>query len=199
MRDFYGKNTQKPSSQMGVIDDSFRESNNDSFQFNFKWSVELNEKALEYNEEVSKLDPLYKSVQPINSVLVRMLLKTGKTDDNGIFRAPSTLISIPTNAGAGSIASIESPWPFHDLGVIVAVFKDCYAPISAGDMVQVSPKYTRTIPFGTGNDSTVIVPTAYTHPVADIYNIPVDPSDRHYGYILCPLDGIIAKIQDKNE
>lgn len=143
----------------------------------------------EYNKNIQNLDTDYSSITPTSKVLVRVFLLEPYTTDNGILEPHTQLLRVPTNSGYGSTVSLESPFPYSNKAVVVAV-PPSFSMIKPGNIVQLETNPIKPIVTGSGANASVHVPFAYMHPSAPSFEIPRDSRDKHYGYLLIPFHEI---------
>lgn len=146
-----------------------------------------------YNSEVTNLDSDYMSVLPMSKVLVRVFLLEPNKTENGILEPHTQLLAVPTNSGYGSVMQIESPFPYSNKAVIVAI-PPTFSLIKPGDIVQLENNPVKPIVTGSGANASVHVPYAYMHPSANTIEIPKTCTDKHYGYLLIPFHEIATKV-----
>lgn len=146
----------------------------------------------EYNDRVHILDPLYSSVTPLTSYIVRVFLIEPK-ESEGVFIPYKQLVSVPTANGMAEFAEIESPFPYSNRAVIVSTPMNA-SLIQKGDIVQLANNPVRPQVQGRGHNASVTIPAAYIHPDAATFNIPKNITDRHYGYLNIPVHEILAKL-----
>jgi hypothetical protein len=156
-------------------------------------SQEELESIIAYNNNITTLDEDYARVQPMSKILVRSFLLEPNKSEHGLLEPHKQLISIPTNAGVGSLMEIESPFPYSDKAIIVAV-PEGYTSIKPGDIVQLESNPIKPVTQGHGANATIFIPHSYMHPDAKSLEIPRNSSDKHYGYLLIPYHEISTKI-----
>lgn len=147
---------------------------------------------VDYNSNITTLDPLYSSIKPLTSYIVRIFLREPKVTDEGILIPNKQYIDVPTQNGMGTLQQIESPFPYSNKAIIVAAPE--IGSLKPGDIVQLNSNPIRPIPQGHGKNAVVVVPSAYIHPEAGSYEIPQKPSNKHYGYLILPSHEIIVKL-----
>lgn len=147
----------------------------------------------EYNSNIVNLDADYANVTPMSKILVRLFLHEPNKTENGLLEPYKQLIPVQTNSGVGSLYHIESPFPYSNKAVIVAVPLG-YTSIKPGDIVQLESNPIKPVSNGHGANATVSIPHAYMHTSAPSLEIPRDPTNKHYGYLLLPFHEISVKI-----
>lgn len=194
LRDFSSNKNLKPVTDDEGSKPKVGSTKSDSM-IDFKFTKEYEGKIDKYNENITKHSDMYgKNVVPTQDILVRCYLKN-TVYIGGIAHPPKSLVQLPTQSGYGSIAEVESPYPYSTKAVIVAVPGD-YAPfgLKPGDVVQLGMGAVVSVPAGKGTNSTVLVPTSYLHPDSGLDIVPQDPLSEHYGYLMISADSIKAKL-----
>lgn len=156
------------------------------------WSQDELQQIKTYNENITNLDELYKSIQPINGYVVRVFLFEPQ-DDSGVLIPYKQLVSVPTQNNMAEYAEIESPYPYSNRAIIVASPPTSQF-LKAGDIVQLANNPVKPQVQGRGHNATVAIPSAYIHPDANTFQIPTKPNEQHYGYLFIPIHEIIAKL-----
>ncbi len=146
-----------------------------------------------YNTSVTTLDTDYASLTPTSKILVRVFLHEPNKSEDGLFEPYKQLIPVQTNANVGTLYHIESPFPYSNKAVIVAV-PDGYTSIQPGNIVQLESNPIKPIASGNGANAIVQIPHGYMHVTAPSLEIPRDPTNKHYGYLLIPYHEISVKI-----
>jgi hypothetical protein len=136
---------------------------------------------LDYNTNVINLDPSYTSLKPINKLLVRVFLKEIKVTESGLIIPNTEMVKRPTHSGYGSIDEVESPFPYSQKAVVVAVppfVKD----IEPGDIVYLNTKPIKPEVVGTGQEAMITIPNAFIHPELGS-ELTTDFNSPLYGYL----------------
>lgn len=147
-----------------------------------------------YNKAIMTLDEDYKSIVPMSKVLVRVFLLEPHVTENGLLEPHKQVIPIPTQSGVGSLMEIESPFPYANKAVVVAIPQLPMYAVQPGDIVQLESNPVKPLVSGRGANATIHIPASYMHPSAPSLNIPQDPNNKHYGYLLIPFHEISTKI-----
>lgn len=149
-----------------------------------------------YNEEIVNLDTTYSSIVPMSKVLVRVFLLEPHVTENGLLEPHKQIIPIPSQNGVGSMMEIESPFPYANKAVVVAIPQLPMYAVQPGDIVQLESNPVKPLVTGHGANATVHIPASYMHPSAKTLEIPRDPTNKHYGYLLIPFHEISTKISN---
>lgn len=172
------------------------EDNSEGFIFN----EEYNEKLHAYNASVSTINPLYGLIKPRGSrCLVRVYVATGEIEEGKITKVPMSRVSVPTNSGYGKVMEVASPYPFKTLGVVISTGNHV-TDLNPGDVVQLNHEAVRIGVIGQGDDMSLYLPHAYTHPNDEYY--PEDPMDKGYGYLMVEaslIEAIIKQYVEQKE
>lgn len=140
----------------------------------------------EYNRNITNLDPLYTSIKPVSKTLVRIFLFEPSKTESGLLIPYKQTLPAPTQNGMGTLLEMESPYPYSNKAIVVAI--PGYSTAKVGDIVQLESQMVRVA--GTGQNAQVVVPYGYMHPDANTFIAPIDSSNRHYGYLLIPTQEI---------
>jgi hypothetical protein len=156
----------------------------------FKYDTDFDEKVKSYNNRLNIIDPHYAALKPRGyQVLVRVKCFEAEQEKGGLIRPPRTIVQIPTQSGHGSIGSMESPFPFSPLGVVVAVGNHV-TDLKPRMIVSLSPKVVVARVTGSGDNADMSMPFAFVHPNMDVKEMPTDPDNKHYGYLLVDASDI---------
>lgn len=143
----------------------------------------------EYNANLTQLDEDYKKVVPMSKILVRVFLHEPGKSEHGLLEPHRQLIPIQTNAGVGTLMEIESPFPYSNKAVVVAV-PNGYISIQPGNLIQLESNPIKPIANGSGANARIHIPLSYMHPSAPSLEIPQNCKNKHYGYLLIPFHEI---------
>lgn len=144
----------------------------------------------EYNSNITNFDPLYASIQPLQKILVRVFLSEPSRTEAGLLTPYKQTLPVPTQSGVGSLMEMESPWPYSNKAIVVAVPQ--MTSLKVGDVVQLDMAPVRIA--GNAQNATIVVPSAYMHPDANTTLLSTNPSSKHYGYLLIPTHEISVKL-----
>lgn len=149
------------------------------------YNLDLFESIERYNSNIMNLDSLYSELQPINDVLLRVFLLVPEKTANGLVVPFKKFVPIPTKAGVGSWAEVESPFPYSTKAIVVS------APIEnkyfkAGQIVQLANDQVEAQVVGSGEDAYIRIKNGFMHPDSNLTIAPKDPNNIHYGYLLVP-------------
>jgi hypothetical protein len=152
------------------------------------------DKFTAYNEKVTEIDPLYGALKPLHrQVLLRLLVKDfNRKSDDVLSRSKVEKIPIASGVNDNIIYSdVPNPYPFTKKAVVVACANDYFKP---GELVGLQDKLT--IKFGSQDSGIITVSGAFIHPdyEEDYDNMPEDPEDQHYGYVIVSQDFINVKL-----
>jgi hypothetical protein len=167
---------------------------------NDKHALQLEKDIKEYNENIGKLDPEYKSLAPISKIIVRCYHIETERTESGLILEPKLEVEVPTQAGYGIIGTVKSPYAYQKKAIIVAVperYKnDENTPFKVGAIAQLSTTPLR--PIKKGKDVDFDLPNGFTH---HSYQHPVPPKsikNKHYGYLLVSPHEIDAICPEKS-
>lgn len=136
---------------------------------------------LDYNSTVTTLDTQFTSLKPINKLLVRVFLKEIKVTESGLIIPNTEMVKRPTHSGYGSIDEVESPFPYSQKAVVVAVppfVKD----IEPGDIIYLNNRPVKPEVVGTGQEAMITIPNAFIHPELGT-ELTTDFTNPSYGYL----------------
>jgi hypothetical protein len=160
----------------------------------FVFNEDYNEKLKAYNAGVTTINPIYGMIKPRGyKCIVRVFVGTAEMEEGKITKVPMSRVSVPTNSGVGKIMEVASPYPFKTLGVVVST-GNYVTDLNPGDVVQLSHEAVRIGVIGQGDDMSLYLPYAYTHPNDEYY--PEDPMDKGYGYLMIEASLIEAVIKE---
>lgn len=151
------------------------------------------ENVNEYNKNIHNYDPLYEQVVPMRKLLVRIHASQPEVSKNGIIIPNRPKVPVRTKNGQGIKDMVESPYPFAETAVVIAVPEIYQMTYKVGDIIHLDQ-----IPLiaPTPGDPTVVPRFYYMHPSHQLKMIPTQVTDRHFGYFLLPLEVIDAKINN---
>lgn len=142
------------------------------------YNENLNNKGVEYTQ--------YCDVQPLHNVLVKVFVKEPEITESGLLKPYKQIVPVPTKAGYGDWAEIESPYPYDTLAIVVAK-PDPITTIKVGDMVLLNKNPVEAKVLGQSNEAYITIPNAFTRPEWKEETPPKDPESIHYGYLLIPV------------
>jgi hypothetical protein len=155
----------------------------------------FNSKLLEYNTKVTKIDPIYSNVEPFGyKMIVRAFCDVAQVTESGLKNIPVKYVSANTSSGYGKIYETPSQHPYQNLVVVIAVGNHI-TNVSPGDILQISAEKVMTKSVGVGDNVKFFVPSGYVHPNSGYDDIPYDPTDPHYGYLLVDYSDILTRIK----
>ncbi len=141
-----------------------------------------------YNEMLLNLDPDYAKLRPVGSYIVRMFVLTKSITPQGLLILPNTKVMGQSHSGFKKI-EVTDPYQFHSKAVIVAV-PEFEKEIEPGMVVQIVKP--RTI---LQEDQVVGYEYEYAHPDYLLPQVPLLPSDKHFGYAIIPRTSIKVIVQ----
>jgi hypothetical protein len=144
---------------------------------------EFDKELKEYNAGLHNLDEDYKALKPLSKILLRVFCKTSYKTKEGTLVMPDVNIPVATQSGYGSHHFIQSPYPYANKAVVVSVPKG-YETLKPGDIVGLERSPIHAEAVGRGSDAHVVIRGAFVHPDSNLTSLPIDPRDKHYGYIL---------------
>ena len=141
-----------------------------------------------YNEllRTSLLDNNYAKVKPLHNVLVRVFVREPLKTESGLLRPYKKIVPIPTKAGYGEWAEVESPYPYDTLAIVVAK-PDSITNINVGDTIVLGKDPVDAKVVGQADSAYISIPNAFTLPDWKEETPPKDPKNPHYGYLLLPV------------
>lgn len=148
----------------------------------------------EYNSKVRILDEDYTNIQPLGDVLVRVFLQEPVKTEQGILEPFRQLLPISTPSGVGTLLEVESPYPYSNKAIVVAV-PSHYTNLQVGDTIQLKSNPIKPIVTGHGVNAKIFIPAAYLHPSCNSLEVPQDCLNKHYGYLLIPYHEISTKVK----
>lgn len=166
--------------------------NNDAPVFKSSYDEDHNNKLKEYNTKINEIDKLYSSLNPRFDVLVRVYVNPMEVKD-GVLMPNTVPVKAPTNSNVGYIGAMETSHPYSKKAVVIAVPEEI-KDLKVGDTVVLSETPVKAQAVGKGDNAYILIPNRFIHPdEANKYPveqpIPVDPTDRNYGYLLVkPFD-----------
>ena len=157
----------------------------------FVWSNEFQNKIKDYNENMwPELDDLYTSFKPTVGMLVRVRLKTLRSQDGVIIPNVDSL-AIPTRNGDGYVYNIPNPFCFSKEAIIISTpdhYGDDDFPVGA--RISINNKVRFVGKNTPAEDLKIDITGQFVHPSSDLSEMPSDPLNRHYGYLIInPRDG----------
>jgi hypothetical protein len=145
---------------------------------------EKNNQIIKYNETIQNLDPVYANLNPLNHIIVRVVLKEMQRTESGLLKPNTIFVKKPTESGFGYIAEMESPFPYTLKAIIVAVpdqFKDKF---KSGQFVYLNEEQVEAVALGKGNNAAIRIKNVFTHPEFFVESgTPSEPANQHYGYL----------------
>jgi hypothetical protein len=154
-----------------------------------------NEALITYNENLFNLNPAYLELKPIRKVLLRVFVLPAKVDDNGIIIPNTLYVKKLTDSGFGYAGEIENIFPYSKKAVVVAVPEVLKSSLNVGEVVFLSDDQVNAVTAGSGNNAEIIIKNAFVRP--DVYlkrQIPTEPTNEHYGYVLVDYADIQFKL-----
>ena len=149
-----------------------------------------NEKRIQYNESITTLDPLYSTVEPLGSYIVRFYVRTMPKKSKLILPVTGEILQ-PHKSGLVQEKALD-PYRFSSKAVLVAV-PEGEGQLKQGMIVQcVTPK-----PIGEG-ETVYGYEAEYLHPSYEEKLGPRDTEHRHYGYAILPRTWIKVILTDEN-
>jgi len=153
--------------------------NTESFDF----SEEFNQQLLDYNANITNLDPDFTSIVSRSKFLVRVLARPLEKDENGVILPNMEIVGVPTKNGVDYVGHMENPFPYSQLAIVVSVPKH-FDDIKVGDVVFLGKNPTIGRATGRADNAMIQIPQAFLHPLKTKAKYPpVDPSDPMYGYL----------------
>lgn len=157
----------------------------------FKYTDLYNEQVLQYNKNLTTLDPMYSSIKPLHEILVRFYLHEPKVV-GGLVMPFKQVVPVPTKSGVGSYEEIESDFPFRLKAVVVAAPES--NQLKPGDEVMLSRRAIQMNVVGTAANRQILVEQGFVHPDSLLHDVPTDVTSQHYGYGLVQYHEIKAKL-----
>lgn len=141
---------------------------------------------INYNEKViGELDELYTSLRPRKSdVILRLYIKDFTDNDDVLSHSKVDLLPVASGQGEHIVyGEFPNPYPFSKKAVVVAT-SDRATDLDVGDVVSLADLLQ--VRIGSKDSGIITVQGAFVHPdYQDNYdNMPQDPNDRHYGYVI---------------
>jgi hypothetical protein len=167
----------------------------------FDFDQAFQDKIKEYNTRVDILDIAYLNLRPRADVLVRVFLRELEEAGEGIYRSNMEMVGMRTQSGLRYVGEMESPFPYTQKAVVIG--KPAFIgddDIKVGDHVILSNRPVQALASGTGDNAHLKIPFGFVHPeLHDSLEIPQDPENRNYGYLLVPsqeIKFVINKTKD---
>jgi len=145
---------------------------------------EKQEQIINYNKEITTLNPDYTSLKPIRNIIVRVVLKEMERTSSGLLLPTNIFVKRSTEAGYGFMGEMESPFPYSQKAVVVALPLDFTGDLKVGQFVYLSKEQVEATAMGKGNNAAIKIANCFTHP--ELYKsiqIPTEPINEHYGYL----------------
>lgn len=156
---------------------------------------EMEKNIKEYNNSLTKLDEDYANQEPLHGYIVRCFhLEVEKK--NGIYLPFTCPVRVSTQNGLGTLETRESKWAYSTKAVVVStpgIYSDSL--IASGDIVQLDTAVT--LSEQRTKEDPMVLPYFYALPEYTHISPPVDLKDKHYGYLLVPVNSIISKVKKK--
>lgn len=141
------------------------------------------EQRNDYNNKLIELDPLYETLKPIGSFIVRYSLLPIVTNDMGLVINEDRKVSLQTDNGHLK-GKIVDPYQFNSVAVIVAM-PEHETFLKKGQLCQTVLPKTMTM-----GDVVVGYEYNYMHPSAGAADITKDITNPHFGYAIIPKQWI---------
>lgn len=155
------------------------------------------EKYNTYNEKVTELDELYTSLKPLQrEVILRLIVKDfSKKRDDILIYSKNDIIPVKSGVNDGILyMEVPSPYPFTRKAIVVSVPNENFY-VQPGDTVALREKLQ--IGFKNQDQGYVSVQGGFVHPdyEDDYDNVPEDPEDQHFGYVMVNENLINLKLK----
>lgn len=159
-------------------------------QNNFK---ELEKQIKNYNDNILTLDEDYTNQIPMHNIIVRCY-HLEQEKQNGLYIPSSSPVRVMTQNGLGTLETKESKWAYSTKAVIVSV-PDAFKPefIGAGDIVQLD--ISVTLAEQRTKQDPMVLPYSYTLSDYRLISPPSHIENKHFGYLLVPIQSIITKLK----
>lgn len=157
----------------------------------FKYTEEYHNQILDYNKNLTTIDPLYESVKPLHEVLVRFYLHEPVVKGSLVIPFKQN-IPIATKNGQATYADVESDFPFTTKAVVVSAPES--NSLKTGDVILLSRKAIQMYVVGTGANATINVEQGFVHPDSKLREVPTDLTSQHYGYGMVAYHEVKAKL-----
>ena len=160
----------------------------ESIQADPLYNDDQNQKLVDYNANIKKINDKYSNLKMRFDVLVRVFVNPMEVGESGVLKPNSIPVSAPTNSGVGYIGQIHNPFPYTPKAVVVSI-PDEIKDLKVGDIVILADSPVKAVAIGRGDQATITIPNKFVHPdEANKYPldapIPTDPSDENYGYLI---------------
>lgn len=149
------------------------------------------DKLKKYNENFPNISEEYNKVKPLHSVLVRVKVKEPEISESGLVKPYMHLVKVPTKSGYGTWAEVESTHPYDTVGVVVAK-PESITLVNVGDTIVLTKNPVEPKVIGESNEAMITIPFGFVHPSYNKEELPRDPDNPHYGYLLLPVYEIKA-------
>lgn len=157
----------------------------------FKYTEEYMEQVETYNSNLTTIDPLYSSMQPLHEILVRFYLhepiKVGE-----LINPYKEMVPIETKSGIGGYNEVETDYPFTNKAVVIAAPES--NQLKPGDTIMCSRRAVQLRVIGNGANAKILVDQGFVHPDSKLHDIPTNVDSQHYGYALIQYHEIKAKL-----
>lgn len=141
------------------------------------------DKLKEYNQSFTNISDVYKKVKPLHGILVRVKVKEPEISESGLLKPYMHLVNVPTKSGYGTWAQVESTHPYDTVAIVVAK-ADSITSVNVGDTVILNKNPVEPKVIGESNEAMITIPFGFVHPSYGKEDLPKDPSNEHYGYLL---------------
>ena len=161
----------------------------------FAFDEDLNNKLIEYNDNISTIDEDYSKLHFFNKVLVRMYTKPLKRNNDGLLMPSEQIVPVPTKAGYGNLMALRNPWPFDRIAVVVSTPSYMQTDLPVGSRIIINAAITQGKLLGNGDQGYVDLPFKFLHPdFIEGESMPLDPLHKGYGYMAIDAGMIEVKL-----
>lgn len=159
-----------------------------------KYTNEYYDAVRKYNANLKTIDLKYKSVVPLNKILIRPYLYEPQVSESGLYLPYKQVIPVATKSGQGTYQDIESDFPYSPKAVVISAPEN--SNLKSGDIVFLSRKAISLVVLGVGVDAELRIENGFVHPDSGYVDLPKDLNDPHYGYVMVEYFNIEAKINE---
>lgn len=156
-------------------------------------SAEYIESAKHYNANILDIDDSYKTIRPVNDVLVRVFIHEPKVTESGLVRPFKQTVPVPTQNGMAEFMEASSPFPYTNKAVVIRQPDYQVDKKLEGKTVLLNRDIVRAVPMGRAMQVSFNIPTAFWAD-CELTEPPIDPAHKDYGYLLVPNSAIKAII-----